>query len=96
MNLPFKAPVYRSYLESFNGIYKQGPLGFYKGNGVRCLHILLFNRMVTDLQFISEAVVPADYVTKIKSVPLAHEFLLSCTIDMILHPLHLMEARFIL
>ena len=49
VNLPFKAPVYRSYWEALNGIYKQGFRGFYKGNGIRCFHILLFHRMNSDL-----------------------------------------------
>jgi hypothetical protein len=49
INLPFKAPVYRSYWECFQGIYRQGFTGFYKGNGVRSLHILLFHRMNSDL-----------------------------------------------
>jgi hypothetical protein len=55
MALPYKAPVYRTYFEAFQGIYKQGMRGFYKGNGARCLHIFLFQKLNTDLSLWSEA-----------------------------------------
>ena len=38
-NMPFRAPVYTSYKEVFNGLLNQGVLGFYKGNFAGCLHI---------------------------------------------------------
>lgn len=65
MTLPFKAPVYRTYFESFQGLYKQGISGFYKGNGVRCVHILLFHKLNSDLNFASEAAFP-DQIKQIK------------------------------
>ena len=42
LNKPYRAPVYRNYMECIQGLYKQGLLGFYKGNGVRCAHIFLY------------------------------------------------------
>jgi hypothetical protein len=54
MALPFRPPVYRNYFEAFQGIYKQGLSGFYKGNGIRCMHIFLFHKLNTDLTIYSE------------------------------------------
>ena len=95
MALPFRPPVYRNYFEAFQGIYKQGLSGFYKGNGIRCLHIFLFHKLNTDLTLYSEANF-GDHLKALKQVPFAQEFLLSCAIDFLLHPLHLAEARFIM
>jgi len=95
MNLPFRPLVYRSYWESIQGIYKQGAAGFYKGNGVRCLHIGLFHRLNADLNFGAEQAFPEQF-KQLKQIPCAPEFLLTCTIDLLLHPLHQAEARFIL
>jgi hypothetical protein len=58
IDFPFKAPVYRSYWEAINGIYKQGIRGFYKGNGIRSLHILLFHRMNSDFTFWAASTFP--------------------------------------
>jgi hypothetical protein len=95
MALPFKSPVYRNYFEAFQGIYKQGIRGFYKGNGVRCLHIFLFHKLNTEASMSLENTTN-DLGKHLKSMPLAKEFLLSCAIDFILHPLHVAEARFIM
>jgi hypothetical protein len=95
MNLPYRAPVYRNYFEAYLGLYKQGIRGFYKGNTVRCLHIVLFHRLNADMTILSESAFP-EHMKRIKQVPLAQEFILSCMIDFILHPLHVAEARFIM
>ena len=95
MALPFKAPVYRNYFECFNGLQQQGTKGLYKGNGVRSLHVLLFHKLNCDLNHFSETSIP-EIVRQIKQVPCAQEFLLSCTVNLFLHPLHLAEARMIL
>jgi len=29
-------------MECIQGLYRQGILGFYKGNGVRCAHVFLY------------------------------------------------------
>lgn len=58
MSLPYKAPVYRNYFEAFLGLYKQGIRGFYKGNGIRCMHIALFHKLNTDLTIYTEANYP--------------------------------------
>lgn len=95
MALPFRPPVYRTYFEAFQGIYKQGMAGFYKGNGIRCLHIFLFHRLNTDFTLYTESNL-SEQMKIIKQIPFAQEFLLSCGIDFLLHPLHVAEARFIL
>ena len=68
LNVPFRAPVYRSYWEAINGLYKQNLAGFYKGNGVRSFHILLFHRMNTDLTFWTESAFP-NQIKAIKKIP---------------------------
>ena len=95
MSLPFKPPVYRTYFECFQGLYKQGVFGFYKGNGVRCMHIFMFHKLNSEFNFLSEELFP-NYIKTIKQIPCAKEFLLTCSIDMLLHPLHLAESRFIM
>ena len=59
------------------------------------MHVLLFHKLNCDLNHLSEGAFP-DVVKKIKKVPGAQEFLLSCTVNLFLHPLHLAEARMIL
>lgn len=49
LNKPFRAPVYRTYYECIQGLYKQGALGFYKGNGLRLAHFYLFATIQTQL-----------------------------------------------
>ena len=66
------------------GLYKQGPpLSFYKGNGVRSLHILLFHKINTDFSFRYEQIFGLQW-KQLKDVPLATELILSCTVDFLL------------
>jgi Mitochondrial carrier protein len=51
LNKPYRAPVYRNYLECIQGLYRQGILGFYKGNGARCAHIFLYQILRNDVQY---------------------------------------------
>jgi hypothetical protein len=52
---PFKPSSFADNTEAMRGLYKQGaPLAFYKGNGVRSLHILLFHKLNTELTFRTE------------------------------------------
>lgn len=95
MNLPYEQPVYRSYFEAYLGLYKQGLRGLYKGNGLRCTHIFLFHYINTNLTIFSESQF-SQLMKQLKQMPMAQELLLSCMVDMILHPLHLAEARFIM
>ncbi len=60
MALPFKPPVYRTYFEAFQGLYKQGSRAFFKGNGVRSMHIFFFHKLNTDLTLWSEAAYPQE------------------------------------
>ena len=50
-------------------------MGFYKGNGIRSLHILMFHRLNSDLRFWSEGAFP-EFTKQIKAIPCAQEFLL--------------------
>jgi len=58
MALPYRPPVYRTYFEAFQGLYKQGTPSFYKGNMTRAIHIMLFHKMSTDLTFGVEKTIP--------------------------------------
>jgi hypothetical protein len=52
---PFKPTSFSGAAEAVRGTYKQGsPIAFYKGNGARALHILLFHKLNTDLSFRAE------------------------------------------
>eukprot|EP00347_Sterkiella_histriomuscorum_P016067 403354614 len=95
MALPYEAPVYRSYFEAYLGLYKQGLRGFYKGNGIRCLHIVLFHKLNTDLTIFTEQKFPQQ-VKQLKQIPMVQEFALSCMVDFMLQPLHVAEARFVM
>ena len=96
MNTPYHAPVYRTYFEAYLGLYKQGLRGFYKGNFIRCQHIVLFHKFNTDLTLLFESKLPAQFLQQIKQVPILQEFMISCMIDFMLQPLHVAEARFIM
>jgi len=81
---PYRPVAYSNYLEAMKGVYKQGtPSAFYKGNMTRGIHILLFHKLNTDLTFRVEQGIP-DVWKKIKEIPLAAEFLLSCSVDLCL------------
>ena len=77
------------------GLYRQGtPAAFYKGNGVRSVHILLFHKLNHDLTFRLEGMFGKQW-KDLKKVPIVTELILSCTVDMFLQPLHVAETRFI-
>jgi len=93
---PYRAASYNSYSEALKGLYKQGtPMSFYKGNGVRAIHILLFHKLNSEMTYKVESTIPT-YWKQLKEIPLASELLLSCSVDLILQPLHVAESRFIL
>ncbi len=92
LNKPFRAPIYRSYYECISGLYKQGILGFYKGNGLRVLHAYLFLSYQT---YINNQYIEGDDVFNQKPNYFKTLFsALSCSA--ILHVIHLGEARFVL
>lgn len=49
LNKPFRAPVYRTYWECIKGLHNQGILGFYKGNGLRLVHLWMFQYLSTQI-----------------------------------------------
>ena len=78
---PFKPNTYQTAAEAMRGTYKQGtPFAFYKGNGVRALHIFLFHKLNTDLSFQAESNLGKIWKT-IKDTPYASELILSCAVD---------------
>jgi len=87
-------PVYRSYWETIQGLYKQHVRGFYKGNLIRSVHIFLFHKLNAELNTFAEQAWPETF-KQIKQVPCLKEFLLASTVDVALQPLFLAETRFI-
>ena len=49
LNKPYRAPIYRTYWECIKGLYKQGLLAFYKGNGLRLAHGYLYLTLVNQM-----------------------------------------------
>ena len=45
LNKPFRAPIYKSTTEAFTGLYRQGVLGLYKGNGCRLYQYYFFGQV---------------------------------------------------
>ena len=91
LNKPYRAPVYRNYWECVQGLYRQGLLGFYKGNGVRCAHIFLYQIFRNDVQYYLDF---GDNIFKRNSF--FRDFFAATAASVFLHPLHLAEARLVL
>ncbi|CDW86920.1 UNKNOWN [Stylonychia lemnae] len=91
LNKPYRAPVYRTYWECIQGLSKQGILGFYKGNGLRMTHIFLYAAMRNHISYSLDF---GDDIFRKNSF--WRDFLAATTASLLLHPLHLIEARFIL
>ncbi len=68
-------------------------MAFYKGNLTRSLHILVFHKLNTWSMFQAEATFGQKWA-ELKKIPILTEFLISCSVDMILSPLHVAETRF--
>lgn len=90
---PFKPASYNNYSECMRALYKQGtPMSFFKGNLTRSIHILMFHKLNTWMAFSAEAQLGQTW-KKMKDIPCLTEFLLSCSVDMVLQPLHVAETR---
>jgi hypothetical protein len=90
---PFKPASYNNYTECMRALYKQGtPMAFYKGNLTRSIHVLAFHKLNTWFAFSAESQLGKSW-KELKEIPILSEFLLSCTVDMILQPLHVAETR---
>jgi hypothetical protein len=90
-NKPYRAPIYMSYAECINGLYKQGILGFYKGNGCRVIHVLLYDLIRNDVTCQSdfgEMVFQRDSFWR--------DYAAATVASLFLHPLHFAEARYVL
>ena len=70
-------------------------MAFYKGNMTRSIHITLYHKLNTNLTFAAESALGPTW-KQIKEVPILAEFALATTVDLLLHPLHIAEARLVL
>jgi hypothetical protein len=78
-------------MECIQGLYRQGILGFYKGNGVRCAHVFLYQVFRNDVQFYFDF---GDNIFRRNSF--FRDFAAASIAGVFLHPLHLAEARLVL
>ncbi|CAI2370784.1 unnamed protein product [Moneuplotes crassus] len=102
VDLPYKPINVNTYMEATHALMRQGLTSFFKGNGIRCLHMCLFQYIRTDLSLRIDQMYGQDkehenYVLNLlKNAPLLKEFLVASAADFVLHPLHCAEARFVL
>jgi hypothetical protein len=88
---PYRAPIYDNYIQTIKGLYNQGMLGFYKGNGWRLLAYMTSYRFRILLDwFLKERY---DYFN---SSYLLKNIIIYSVADVFLHPSFLIESRYIL
>jgi hypothetical protein len=87
---PYRAPIYSSYRECINSLKKQGILGFYKGNAIRLVAFASIQRgrISLDWYFREHFDMKTNSILKM--------FLVYTIIDILAHPLFVMESRYIL
>ena len=91
LNKPYRAPVYQTYGECLQGLYRQGLLGFYKGNACRCAHVLgydVFRIRINQMLDTDEAILKRNSFWK--------DLIAATAASLLLHPLHYAEARLVL
>lgn len=95
-NKPFRAPVYTSYKEAFQALGNQGLLGFYKGNMLGLLHTWFgtFTRLqaLHNLEYNNHHF----YQNSSNFMKGLYVTIVCTTVDMMVHPLQLMQSRFVL
>lgn len=91
LNKPFRATAYRTYREAIEGLYRQGLLGFYKGNGCRCLHLFGYQIAKNNFQFYCES---EENIFKENSF--MRDFACASIASLAMHPFHFAEARYVL
>lgn len=88
INEPYRAPIYRTYRECITGLYRQGWLGFYKGNLFRQSYFFLSGVSQIEAAFwIKRKTGHYSYLNHLAGAIIA---------DIFFHPLHLVESRYIL
>jgi len=82
---PFRVSYYKSYLDAFYDIYRQGILGIYKGNFYRLSFYIGSNQM----KYFSDS-----YTYKLKVPLIFKDMLFYSLVDVLLHPLLFIESRY--
>jgi hypothetical protein len=83
-NRPYQAPIYKSYSECIQGLYRQGLLGFYKGNGYRQFFNLTSSLCQVEMYYMIKKNTGHDGAMGVLVSTIAAEILF--------HPFHLMES----
>jgi len=87
-NQPYRAPIYLTYKECIRGLYQQGILGFYKGNGMRHFGMFMTSLLSVNISFELNRLTGKNWYT--------NHLVAVMVADMFTHPIHLLESRFIL
>jgi hypothetical protein len=88
---PYRAPIYDNYIQTIRGLYNQGILGFYKGNGWRLIgYMSTFRFKILFEWFLRERynIFEVSYFLR--------TFIVMSIADIFIHPCFLIESRYIL
>jgi hypothetical protein len=88
---PYRAPIYDNYFQTIKGLYNQGILGFYKGNGWRLIgYVGTYRFRILIEWFLRERynIFEINYLIR--------SFVVFSVADIFLHPAFLVESRYIL
>jgi hypothetical protein len=88
---PYRAPIYDNYFETIKGLYRQGILGFYKGNFCRLFYTIMSHRMSVSLNWFFVERFPV-----FNSITILNQWVCLSLCDMVAHLFFVAENRFIL
>ena len=88
---PYRAPIYENYLQVIKGLYKQGVLGFYKGNYWRFFFIMIPLRARITLDYYI-----LDHFPNLHKISFLKDLFVFTFTDTICHPAFLVETRYVL
>jgi hypothetical protein len=88
---PYRAPIYDNYFQTIKGAYRQGILGFYKGNFCRLLYHCATMRFSISLRwFVKER------EENFNLYPAIRDFICLTLSEIVCHPVFVAENRFVL
>lgn len=88
---PYRAPIYDNYYQTLIGLYKQGILGFYKGNGWHLISFMTSYRFRILLDYFC-----VDKYENFSKFNFIRNFLVYTIADLFTHPCFVVENRYIL
>jgi len=88
---PYRAPIYDNYWQTIKGLYRQGILGFYKGNYYRLLTMSCTHRLKITFEWLLK-----EKFSFFKKMNFLRDWICLSICDIILHPAFMLENRLIL